>query len=309
MTTPARICGLVGLVAANVLLLCLLLGAVDLCLPQVLPILRGSMYANLILGWLDHNAESILVGQMLVLGLVVALGGASLPVRLIVGSVGVGLLVVLINGNRMLVTTPETRYWFPLDEMAKYGGVVVVASLLLRALRPWRGWRLDWIDSPPRVASRQFGIVHLLGWTAAIAFPLGMLQTVFFHRRLGLVTEVLLLFVWSFPVAIPAFCWTIRQGKSRRKWLWAALGMSVLFSLWPALLFGSIYIYSGRGALPPWWVLPLKSCESFSCLALMLLVLCGNVLSMERLGLRIRRPIPRIASLDTSVCGPEEPVL
>jgi hypothetical protein len=296
MTTPARICGLVGLLAANVLVLCVLLGAVDLCLPQVLPILIASKYFNVIMSWLDHSAESILVGQMLMLGLIVALGGSSLPVRLVVGSLGVGLVVVLINGNRMLVAPPETRYWVPLDEMAKYGGVVVVTSLLLRAVRPWRGWRLDWVDSPPRIASRQFGIIHLLGWTAAIAFPLGMLQTVFFHRRLGLVTEVLLLFAWSLPVAIPAFCWTIRQGKNRRKWLWISLGMSALFSLWPALLFGSIYIYSGRGALPPWWVLPLKSCESFSCFALTLLVLCGNVLWMEKLGLRIRKPIPSTPS-------------
>lgn len=288
-----RICGLGGLIVANLFLLGLFLAAVDLCVVQMLPDLRTFPYAGQILSWLDHNAESILIGQMFMLGWIVALGGAFLPVRLVAASIGVGLMVVLINASRILVPSNyETGQWLLIDTLAKYGGVVVVTSLLLRAVRPWRGWRLDWVDSPPRVASRQFGIVHLLGWTAAVAFPLGMLQTVFFHRRWGLVTEVLELFVGSLPVAIPAFCWSIRPGKSRRKWLWIALGLSALFSLWPALLFGSIYIYSGWGALPPWWVLPLKSCESFSYFALMLLVLCGNILWMERLGLKIRKPQP-----------------
>ncbi len=62
MTTPARICGFVGLVVVNLFLLGLFLAAVDLCVMQMLPALRTFPYAGQILGSLDHSAESILVG-------------------------------------------------------------------------------------------------------------------------------------------------------------------------------------------------------------------------------------------------------
>jgi hypothetical protein len=168
---------------------------------------------------------------------------------------------------------------------------VILSCLLLRGLRSWRGWRLQWDDSPPKVASRQFGIVHLLAWTAAIAFPLGMLQTVFLHRRQSLVLEVLIMFAWSLPVSVPAFCWAIRQGKARRTWAWISITTIALVSAWPVLFFGYFYFTAGRAALPPWWAFPLLMAKNFTTFMVMFLVLAGNTLWMERLGLRIRKPV------------------
>lgn len=305
MPTPARVCGLAGLVVVNLLVLGLLLFLVDICLPS----LRSATSGTLMLQWAYGNVESVLIGQMLILGYVVALGGAPLPVRLILASVCVGLVYGILLLNRVGTSdVSEFGFWTPLDYWAEYGGQVVVACLLLRGLRSWGGWCLQWNDSSPRVASWQFSIVHLLAWTTAIAFPLGILQTVFAHRRWELVVEVLIKFAWSLPVSIPAFCWAIRPGSPRQKWLWlTTIGVAIL-SAWPIAFFGYVYVTNGRGALPPWWIFPLVMAMTFTYFMTLLLVLIGNVLWMERLGLIVRKPVARSGGATGMESPPVAPI-
>ena len=67
----------------------------------------------------------------------------------------------------------------PTTDAAKFCGQALITFLLVRALPPWCGWRLAWDGAPPIPHSRQFRILDLVAWTAAVAIPLGLLQTLY----------------------------------------------------------------------------------------------------------------------------------
>ena len=244
---------------------------------------------------LGSVVEGVLTAQMLLLGWWGALGVERLPVRMLIVIGVTAALFAICLVYYATITEGFDSEFFPY-ELGRFAALAVITWLLLRALRPWLGWRISWNESSPQASSRRFRILDLLAWTAAIAFPLGMMRTAFADHSFRFLKDTLAAFAFALPVAVPCLLWARGEGRERRKWLWLAAGALFLVSLWPAVFGG--YLFPGT--------IPLMMLSTSIYYLVMLVTLLGNVLWMERLGLRIRRPVTRIVSTcGPSICVPE----
>src|SRR5262245_8111276 len=221
----SRLLGCLLLLALN----CLVLGLATALIHASMP-MDGTRWRMIGVRTGINLCDAILSAQMLFLGYWGALGTERLPVRM-------GIVIVataaLFGVSLCFYATLKEHFdpdFFPY-ELGKYAALAVIAWLLLRALRPWRGWRLSWGEVPIQPANRQFRILDLLAWTAAIAFPLGMIRTVFADRSAGFLVESLAPFLFALPIAIPCFCWATWGTARRRRWLWWLVLYGVGFSL------------------------------------------------------------------------------
>src|SRR5205823_5831916 len=88
-------------------------------------------------------------------------------------------------------------------------------------------------------------------------------------------------FAFALPIAVPCLGWALGAGRARRRWLWLAAGVLSLVSLGPASLGGYVF--------PPWRDIPVAMFRTSAYYFVLLLTILGNVLFLERLGLRIRK--------------------
>jgi hypothetical protein len=243
---------------------------------------------------LYYLCDAIFTAQFLFLGFWAALASDRLIVRLVVGlslagvSIGIYFLFFWIAGETLPLPTDPTK------DAAKYCGLGLISFLLLRALRPWRGWRLVWAGSPHLPQSRQFRILDLLIWTAAVAIPLGLLQAVYGSETEVGALALAMTFVSLLPITIPSCRWAVRPQRTYRPLiallLWTAIWpfcLALLFIAYSYLFTGSVgpEILMGMTLQVPIWLayyLPL------------VLLLTGNVLALQRIGLRtVSRTAPK----------------
>ena len=274
-----RLLGLTLLVAANCLLLVLAGWSLSFWVP-----LDGTAWTGFWMRLFNNVYEGVFTAQFLLIGFWCALAPERLVWRLVVGIVLAGLL---LGVNFLFVWMVNPTYIFEVaaDQAGKYCGQALIAFLLLRALRPWFGWRLAWEQTPHLPQSRQFRILDLLAWTTAVAVPLGVLQTLYGVKapRLAIVTAVT--FLTYLPVTIPAFRWAIHPARKSR-WLIALLLWAPLWAACLVLAVNGGYLFFGNTGLPAWreslmllavwsaWYLPL------------VLVWISNVLALATIGLR-----------------------
>lgn len=274
-----RIAGLGLLVAVN----CLLFGLVEWSLPLWLPLITTSSLPGFWMQLLGNFCEGILVAQFLLIGFWCALAPERLVVRLLAGVLSAGLLMGI---HFRFFWTNSVWQSVAADEAGKYCGLALIAFLLLRALRPWCGWRLAWDAAPRNPESRQFRILDLLAWTTAVAVPLGLLQTLFGGAAPRLAILTALTFAMGLPATIPILYWALHSTRKSR-WL---IGLLLWGTLWPAciviLVNGFMYLTSGRAGLL-FWKDSLLLLAIWSAYFLpMVLVVTGNMLALGKTGLR-----------------------
>jgi|GEM_PF-4936995 len=274
-----QIFGLALLVAVN----CLLLGLAELLLSLWLP-LDGTKWTFFLVRLFSNGCEGIFTAQFLLIGFWCALAPERLVVRLLVGILLGGLLLGIYFLFFGLATTSLTLSDLT-EQAGKYCGLALIAFILVRALRPWFGWRLAW-DAAIRIPqSRQFRILDLLAWTTAVAIPPGLLQTLYGAAAPWLAIVTAVEFTRDLPVTIPILCWAICPAR-KHHWLIALL---LWGSLWPAclvLLCNIGFLFFGRAGLP-FWKDSLMMFLIWSAYYLpMVLVFTGNMLALGKIGLR-----------------------
>ncbi|MGI8977688.1 MAG: hypothetical protein ACR2FY_00535 [Pirellulaceae bacterium] len=270
------------LIAAN----CLLLGLAS-SLGFLWMSLKGSPWINS----LSNVCEGVLTAQFLLIGFWCALAPERLVWRLLTGIVLAGLLLG-INFPFVGMVNPTYAFDFAADQSGKYCGLALITFLVLRALRPWFGWRLAWKGTPPLPRSRQFRIIDLLAWTTAVAVPLGLLQTLYGGQAPQLALLTVVTFVVYLPITIPAFRWAIHPARKSR-WLIALL---LWGPLWPAcgiLAINGGYLFFGNTGLPSWRG-SLMQLAIWSAFYLPLVVVwVSNVLALRKIGLRAAAKSPQ----------------
>lgn len=274
-----RVFRLVLLVVVNGLLF----GLVEWSLPLWLPLIRTSSFPNAWMQLLSNLCEGLLVAQFLFIGFWCALAPERLVVRLLAGVLFAGLLMGI---HFRFFWTNSVWQSVAADEAGKYCGLALIAFLLLRALRPWCGWRLAWDAAPRQHESRQFRILDLLAWTTAVAVPLGLLQTLYGAAAPRLAILTALTFAAALPVTIPICYWATHPARNYH-WL---IGLLLWGLLWSAcivmLVNGFMYLRAGRAGLP-FWKESLLLFAIWSAYYLpLILVFTGNVLVLGKIGLR-----------------------
>ena len=225
---------------------------------------------NLLLG--------VITAQFLFLGFWGALAPERSSVRIAVVALLFGLLLSACFIVVWLSNMPAVLIFGV--EAGKCCGLSVISLLLLRALRPWCGWRLGWRDSPPEERNRRYSILDLMTWTAAVAIPLGIAQSLFGQQRLWLLSTVLFIFSTALPVSLPAFWWAVNADR-RRRWLaclliWSLLGPFVVAVGW----------YQMSALRSPFHQYLMMGIVWSAFYAPLVLVWVGNVLALQQVGLR-----------------------
>jgi hypothetical protein len=233
---------------------------------------------------LFYLRDAIFTAQFLLLGFWTALASDKLLTRLLAGltltgiSLGIYFVFFWIAGG--------TQPGDPMDQVVKYCGLALISLLVLRGLRPWYGWRLVWEGSPDTPQSRQYRILDLLAWTAAVAIPLGVLQTLYGSEADVWAIVPALTFLSILPITIPSFCWAVRPHRTYRRLiillLWTAIWPVFLWLLFNAYF----YVFTGRGGWD-FLMMTLLQIPYWSAYYLpLVLLLIGNVLALRRIGLQ-----------------------
>jgi hypothetical protein len=242
-SSSRRFLGVALLLVANAILLGLAEWLFSFWLP-----LDGTTAAYRGVVLLSNLCDGIVTAQVLLLGFWCALAPERLLVRVVAGLSLAGLLMAEIYGLYFWMANNHLTQEVNTTDAAKYSGLALLSLLLLRALRPWCRWRLAWIESEPPAYSRQFRIIDLMTWTAAVAIPLGLLQTFYGSQSLFIVLLITLAFLQTLPVTLPTFRWAIHPARNLR-WLLAVLVWGVA---WPGLLMvafgGFVVIANSRWA-------------------------------------------------------------
>ena len=278
--TSRRILGLGLLVAAN----CLILGFAEWSLSFFLP-LDGTTWTFFWVRLFSNMCEGVVIAQFLLIGFWCALAPERLVLRVLLGILVTAVLLLEIYGLFFWMLGSSLTYGVSAVQAGNYCGQAVIAFLLLRALRPWCGWRLSWDGAPRFPASRQFRILDLMAWTAAVATPLGLLQTLYGPQARGQAVYTIANFVTILPITIPLFRWAIHPERKTR-WL---IGLLLWGAVWPVclvLLFNFGYLFYGGAGLP-FWKDSLMMFAIWSTYYLpMVLVFTGNLLALGKIGLR-----------------------
>ncbi|MBC7855837.1 MAG: hypothetical protein IAF94_20610 [Pirellulaceae bacterium] len=272
-----RLLGLALLIGAN----CLLLGLAEMLLLWLPP--DGTAWRGFWFNLFNNVYEGVFTAQFFLIGFWCALAPERLVWRLLSGIVLTGLLLG-IYFLYLWTVNPTEIFEVAVEQAGNYCGLALVAFLLLRALRPWFGWRLAWEGTPHRSRSRQFRILDLLAWPAAVAVPLGLLQTLYGGQaaRLALVTAAA--FAFYLPLTIPALCWAVRPRKFR--WLAALLLWGFLWAACLVLLANCGALLFGNTGLLAWRESLMGLVSLSACYLPLVLVWVCNVLALRKLGLR-----------------------
>ena len=280
MNRNARALNLLILAAVNLLLIFLV------CAMFRLPS-GGGFYQQLYFRAMVSLTTVVPATVMLVLACYGALGESHLASRMILMAAGTGLVfAAMICGGALIpgVTLGD----FP-GNLAFWLGPAVCLFVALLPFRQLFGWRIVWLpcdspfDTPPN-----FRVLHLWAWTAAIAVPLGMAQTIY-----GMETGVHLFmalkeFAGTLFVLVPCL-WLAGTTRSRRLWAPAIIGLAALFAVCASAFYLAIY-FAMKGPPLAWfqYVLWIEQPLLYNLAAAT--VLLGNLLWLEALGLRFVRP-------------------
>jgi len=148
IVTPRRILGLALLVAAN----CLTLGCSEWSLSLFLP-LDGTSWTLNWVRFLGNLCEGVVTAQFLLLGFWCALAPERLVLRVLLGILLTTVLLLEVYASFFWMVSSSLTYSVSAVQAGRYCGQAVIAFLLLRALRPWCGWRLAW-DGVPRIPQK-----------------------------------------------------------------------------------------------------------------------------------------------------------
>lgn len=285
VTARNRMLGLALLVATN----CLLLALSEWALAESHPG-NWTYWNTLPYGFFGHLVPWMVTAQFLFIGFWCALAPERLVVRFVVGVLLAGLLLGVRSLGYLMGDLGPMSMVLP-QEAGMYCGQALIVFLLLRALRPWCGWRLAWEGTPRADQSRQFRILDLFAWTAAVAIPLGLVQTIYGQQAPQQALDAAMTLISTLPVMIPVLRWAIHPAR-KRHWL---IGAIIWPFAWTAVVIVApnptpyiLFWINGAGLPASFWKWEFITFAFWSADYLTLvLVSVGNVWALEKIGLRI----------------------